>query len=61
MNNQEAATVFIAAIKKIASEPEALNNFELYLSHHFSEWLKKFANTPENIAAELKHFAEIEV
>lgn len=61
MNNQEAATIFIAAIKKIASEPEALNNFELYLSHHFSEWLKNFANTPEKIAWELKQFAEIEV
>ena len=61
MDNREAATIFIAAIHKIASEPEALKNLELYLSHHFPEWLKKFASTPEGIATELKHFSEIEV
>ena len=54
--SEEAASV-CESIKKLASTPEALENFESYLSCHFSSWLNKFANTPEDFAAELKAFA----
>ena len=63
------AKVYVSDIKGIDSAKEAvkgltaatgyLENFELYLSMHFPEWLEKFANTPENITAELRQFAEM--
>ena len=55
----EAAT-FCAAIRTFAERPEALENFESYLSRHFSAWLKKYADDPENMAAEMRTFAEME-
>ena len=58
--HEESATRFCEAIKKLANNESALNNFNLYLSIHFDMWLKKYANTPENIAAELEAFAKIE-
>lgn len=61
MNTETTAAVFINAIKTIAEKPENLDNLELYLSHHFSAWLEKWANTPEGLAYELKHFAEMEL
>lgn len=57
----KAEVVFTAAIKTIAGKPENLNNLETYLAHHFPEWLQKYANTPETIAAELREFAEMEI
>lgn len=57
----KAVADFINAIKTIASKPENLDNLESYLSYHFAEWLEKFANTPEGIAAEMREFAEMEV
>ena len=57
----KAAADFVNAIKTIANKPENLNNLEWYLSNHFSVWLEKFANTPEDIAAEMREFAEMEV
>lgn len=59
--HEQAAHQFVEAIKTIANKPENLENLELYLSHHFPEWLEKFANTPETLTAELKEFAEMEV
>lgn len=61
MNNKECATVFINAIKKLVANTENLENLENYLSYHFDTWIEKFANTPENIAVELKHFSEMEI
>lgn len=61
MRNEQTASEFIKAIKKIAENKKNLENFELYLIYHFDEWLKKFANTPESITAELKSFAEMEI
>jgi len=58
---ENEAAIFCEAIKTIAAKPENLENFELYLSLHFEKWLEKWGNTPENIAAELKHFAEMEI
>lgn len=56
----KAAADFVNAIKTIVNKPENLDNFESYLSYHFAEWLEKFANTPEGIAAEMREFAEID-
>lgn len=58
---EQIAHQFTEAIKTIAGKPQNLENLEYYLSIHFSEWLNKFANTPERITAELKQFAEMEV
>lgn len=53
----EAAT-FAEAIKALASNKEALDNLESFLSQHFAKWLEFFANTPEGMAEELKQFSE---
>lgn len=59
--HEQTAKEFCEALKTIAGKPENLENLEIYLSIHFSKWLDKFANTPENITAELKQFAEMDV
>jgi hypothetical protein len=61
MNNQEATTIFIDSIKTLVNKPNNLDNLESYLSQHFDQWLKKFANSPENMAVELKNFADMEI
>lgn len=61
MDNKECAEMFAAAIRKFATKPENIDNFESYLSAHFDKWLEKFANTPENMAGEMKSFAEMEM
>ena len=58
-NHEKTAKQFCEALRTIAGKPENLENFELYLSMHFPEWLEKFANTPEGITAELKEFANM--
>lgn len=58
---EQTAAEFIQAIKTISEKPENLNNFQLYLSIHFPEWLQRWANTPESMTAEIKHFAEMEI
>lgn len=60
-DNERAAAVFIGAIRTIASKPENLANLEFYLSHHFASWIKNFASTPADMAAEMKNFAEMEL
>ena len=61
MKNETAAKIFIEAIRQIASKPDNLNNLELYLARHFDKWLEEWGNTPENMAAEMKHFASMEI
>lgn len=56
-----AAAQFCAAVKAIASKPENLENLESYLSQHFGVWLEKYANTPEDLTAELREFAQMEI
>ena len=51
------AVSFRLSIIELAGKPDALDNLENYLSYHFAEWLEKYANTPENMAAELHRFA----
>ena len=58
---KQAAVDFVEAIKLISTKPDNLDNLESYLSRHFSEWISKWANTPEDLAAEMKMFAEMEV
>ena len=57
--HEQTAKQFCEALRTIAGKPENLDNLELYLSMHFSEWLEKFANTPERITAELKEFTNM--
>ena len=59
--HEQSAKEFCKALQTIAGKPQNLENLEHYLSIHFSEWLKKFANTPDKITAELKAFAEMEI
>lgn len=58
-NCEELAHEFCAAIKKLASNEDAINNMESYLSYHFDSWMKKWAYDPESITFELTQFAKI--
>lgn len=58
---EKVAADFVEAIKTIAGKPENLNNLESYLTYHFPEWLEKYANTPEGLAAEMKEFANMDI
>ena len=60
MNGQYAkeAAEFVTAIKQLAENPDGLEYLEIYLSHHFGSWLVH-ADTPKNITAEMKEFAEM--
>ena len=57
---EQTAKQFCEALQTIAGKPQNLENLESYLSYHFAEWMNKYANTPENITAELKNFADME-
>lgn len=58
---EKAAADFIEAIKLIATKPDNLDNLKSYLSSHFLELVDKWANSPENLAAEMQEFAKMEV
>lgn len=60
-NQEQLASEFINAIKTISTKENNLQNFQNYLSNHFEIWLQRFANTPEDITAELKEFAKMEI
>ena len=38
-----------------------LDNFEFYLAQHFDVQMEKWANSPEGLTSEVKHFAEMEI
>lgn len=61
VNYEILAEQFCDAIKILAEKPDNLFNFECYLSHHFSVWMKKYASTPEDLTFEMKSFAEMKV
>ena len=61
MKYEKIAHEFIKAIKTISEKPQNLENLEIYLSYHFPAWLEKFANTPEQITAELQAFSEMDI
>ena len=58
---EKQAAEFCEAIRTLANNTENLENLESYLSRHFSEWISKWANSPENLAEEMKEFAEMEI
>ena len=58
---EEQATQFCEAIRALANKPENLNNLESYLTYNFDKWLTTWANTPEDLTAEMKMFAEMEI
>ena len=59
--HEQTAKQLCEALRTIAGKPENLDNLKSYLSNHFAEWMNKYANTPENITAELKSFADMDV
>lgn len=54
---EQEASEFCEAIRIFAEKPKNLDNLEDYLSIHFGAWLKRYANSPENVAAEMFSFA----
>ena len=55
---EHEAKQFCEAIR--AFNESQLENLELYLSFHFGEWLEKYANTPADLACEMREFSSIE-
>lgn len=58
--NEVYAKIFCNAIRTISEKPENIDNLENYLTYHFTTWLEKYGNCPENLAMEMKDFAEME-
>ena len=58
---EKQAAEFCEAICTLANNTENLENLERYLARHVSEWISKWANTPEKLVAEMKMFAEMEI
>lgn len=59
--NEVYAKIFCDAIRTMSEKPENIDNLENYLTYHFTTWLEKYGNCPENLAMEMKNFAEMEV
>lgn len=59
--NKVYAKIFCDSIRTIAEKPENIDNLESYLTYHFTTWLEKYGNCPENLAMEMKNFAEMEI
>lgn len=59
-NNERFAKIFCDAIRTMSQKPDNINNLESYLNYHFENWLKVYGNSPENLAMEIKSFAEME-
>ena len=55
------AEQFCNAIRELANKPENLQNLESYLGYHFDKWLEKYASTPEDMAAEMSSFAQMDI
>lgn len=56
---EEEARAICEAIRQFNESPEALDNFESYLSYHFVAWLKKWADTPAGMAKEFENFSQM--
>ena len=48
-----------AAIKKLAENEEALDNFNGYIAMHYGPWMEKWAGYPEGLTDELERFADM--
>ena len=55
------AAQFCNAIRELANKPENLQSLESYLEYHFDKWLEKYASTPDDMAAEMSEFAQMEI
>ena len=55
------AAQFCDAIRELANKPENLQNLESYLEWHFDTWMKKYASTPDCMAAEMSNFAQMDI
>lgn len=55
------AAQFCNAIRELANKPENLHNLESYLEYHFDKWMEKYASTPDDMAAEMSNFAQMEI
>lgn len=54
------ANNFVEAIKNLANNETALENFGNYLSYHFDKWLDRFGKDPESFVAEVDKFSQID-
>ena len=59
--NRYYAKQMADTLRKFAEKPQNIDNFEGYLENCFAGWKEKFANTPEKMIEDMKHFAEMEV
>ena len=55
------AAQFCDAIRELANKPENLQNLESYLEYHFDKWMEKYARTPDDMAAEMSDFAQMDI
>lgn len=60
-NNEKFAKIFCDAIRTMSQKPDNIDNLENYLNYHFENWLKVYGNNPEDLAMEIKSFAEMEL
>ena len=61
MNNKECAKMFCDAIRTMGNKPQNIDNLESYLTRHFVVWHKVHAGDPEQLATEMKTFAEMKI
>lgn len=59
-DNEEYSKRICTAIKALAEDDSALENFELYLSRFFTVWLRNHGSTPEDLTEEFELFAHID-
>jgi hypothetical protein len=57
--NRQNAERLAKAIKRLANNPENLDNFENYLAAHFDKWLATWATTPAGMVNDFEIFAEM--
>ena len=58
-HNEILAAALAKSLRNFAENPEAIENFESYLSYHFTGWFQKYASTPAGLVSELDHFSNI--
>ena len=59
--NRYYAKQIADALRKFAEKPQNIDNFESYLKYCFIGRKENFANAPEKMIEDMKHFAEMEV
>lgn len=55
---EQEATDLAAAIRKLATDPKALDDMESYLSYHFANWLQMWCQRPKDMVHEFQRFAK---